>query len=88
MRLSTILLAHAGLAAGFVAARQLLATDDATLERLPEGVCGPLKGARARLERARARAEAGLAEGRAEAASAEAALMQEYRRQAGRDGAA
>lgn len=88
MRLSTILLAHAGLAAGFVAARQLLATDDATLERLPEGVRGPLKGARARLERARARAEAGLAEGRAEVASAEAALMQEYRRQAGRDGAA
>lgn len=88
MRLSTILLVPAVLAAGFAAARQLLATDDATLERVPERVRRPLKGARSRLERARTRAKTGLAEGRAEAASAEAALMQEYRRQAGRDGAA
>jgi hypothetical protein len=84
MRLSSILLVHAGLAAGFVAARQLLATDDAKLDELPEGVRGPLKAARSRLERVRARAVEGLAEGAREADAAQAALMLEYRQRAGR----
>ena len=88
MRLSTILIAHAGIAAGFVAARQLLATDEATLDALPEGVRGPLRAARSRLERARVRAMTGLQEGRAEAAASQDALMAEYLRRAGRTGPA
>lgn len=88
MRLSTLLIAHAGIAAGFVAARQLLATDEATLDALPEGVRGPLRSARTRLERVRSRAETGLQEGRQEAAAAQDALMAEYLRRAGRTGPA
>ncbi len=77
MRFTTILAANIGAAVGFVAARQLLAPG-ADLERLPEGMRGPVVAARSRLLRARARFAVGLNEGAAERDEAERELRREY----------
>ncbi len=80
--LSTITIAAA---AGYLAARQLLA-DDAPqrIESLPEPARRPALAARRRLVAARERARIALNEGRAERMAAEAELTARYRDQAGR----
>jgi len=85
MAFRVLLTATIGIAAGYVAARQLLA-DSAPeqLERLPEGARGPLLAARRRLIAAQAKADEALREGRIERDAATAELMAEYHRMAGR----
>lgn len=77
MRFTTILAAHVGAAAGFVAARQLL-SPETNLERLPDGVRAPLIAARTRLQRATARVRIALTEADAERALTERDLLREY----------
>ncbi len=70
-------------AAAYFAAKRLL-EDDTTIGRLPAPARGPANAARSRLVRARDRAKLALAEGRDEKRTAEAELMAEYHRKAGR----
>jgi hypothetical protein len=70
-------------AAAFLAARRLL-DDNPRIEALPGPVQGPAHSARRRLLRARERAQGALTEARAEKRTAEAELMAEYHRKAGR----
>lgn len=70
-------------AAAYLAARRLL-EDDPKIDRLPGPAQGPANAARARLVRIRERARLALAEGRDEKRTAEAELMAEYHRKAGR----
>jgi hypothetical protein len=81
VRFTSVLAVNAGMALGFVAARQLLSDEaPAQIERLPSGVRGPLWAARRGLIRARARASVAWNEGVAERDRAHEELTQEYRR--------
>ena len=80
-----LLTTTAAIAAGFVAARQLI-SDEAPrqITQLPEGARGPLLAARGRLLAGRVRAREALREARAERDAATAELMAEYQRTTGR----
>ncbi len=84
MRLGSFALLTFGVAAGYAAARQLLA-EDGIPEQVPPEARARLEGHRARLVRARARAKEALAEARVERAAATEALMQEYHQVTERD---
>jgi hypothetical protein len=86
MSFRVLLTATVGIAAGYVAARQLMA-DSAPqqLEQLPEGARGPLLAARRRLIAGRARAGEAIREGRLERDAAAAELLVQYHRMAGRE---
>ena len=85
MSFRALLTASVAIAAGYVAARQLL-TDAAPrqIEQLPEGARGPLLAARRQLMAGRTRAAEALREAQSEREAAQAALMDEYLRATGR----
>lgn len=77
MRFGSIAVLLVGAAAGYAAARQLLA-EDGIPERVPAEARARLEGPRARLLRWRERAREGLVEARAEREAAAEALMRQY----------
>ena len=83
MRASTLFWLAAASAAGYAAARQFMAMDEAALAALPEPVRGPASTVRKRLLRARASAEEGWREGVAERDGAQRDLLREYQRRSG-----